>query len=147
MVELELIAAAWVCTLLILLGIGTSMFRLSGAYSSKGPGTTDPDSMPAAIQRAHGNLAEWAGAFSTLCVLSSSIGLGRSGILADVAGYLAVIAAAGVTLHRASMIVFGQRQFHWSKMLGFSCFYLGMTFLAVRVMVSLATGASVGGFA
>jgi hypothetical protein len=82
--SLELASAAWLCVLLVLLGIRVSLYRLGGAYKpAKGDEKPDLDSYAHRFQRAHGNLAEWIGAYCFLCVVSSPIVLGSSGFLAD----------------------------------------------------------------
>ncbi len=134
--QLELLSTAWLCLLLALLGLRTSFFRLGGEYGSKGP--KDPDGMAARFQRAHGNLSEWIGAYAALCIISSDVVLGARGPLAEFAGYVAAAGAAGITVHRAGMIILGLRQFHWTKMAGMTTFYLAIVGLGVRCLVGLA---------
>jgi uncharacterized membrane protein YecN with MAPEG domain len=132
--ELELVGVSWICALLVFLGICVSMYRITGAFAKTGDGTKDFDSMPARFQRAHGNLAEWVGAFAALAIVSSKIGLGSRGFLAEYSGAMVMLAAVGLTVHRIGMIVFGLKHAHPVKMVGFMAFYIAMAVLGVRCL-------------
>lgn len=132
--SLEFACVAWLCSMLVMLGVCVSLYRVSGAYRKKGEGVTDLDSMPARFQRAHGNLSEWLGAVAALAFLSSHLGLGDRGILAEYSGLLTLLATVGITLHRIGMLMIGLKQAHPVKLAGMTTFYVCMSMLCMRCL-------------
>ena len=134
--NLELASGAWLCVLLVLLGIRVSFYRLEGAYKPpKGEEKPDLDSYAHRFQRAHGNLAEWVGAYCFLCLVCSPVVLGSSGFLADWSGIIAATGAACMTTHRLGMIVYGLKVAHPIKIVSFGGYYACTFLLGVRALM------------
>lgn len=113
------------------LGVRISFFRLDGAFRHP-----EDDSMPLRFQRAHGNLAEWLGAFAAVMLINSSLVVGQRAPGAFLVDPLAIAGTAGLLAHKVGMICVGLRRSNLLKMLGMTAFYTSLAFLSARPLLA-----------